>query len=130
MIKFTHTIFYVKDIPGALAFYKSAFNIEPRFVHESGEYAELETGSTVIAFASEELGHANLPNGYTPNDINKLPLACEIVFTVDDLESVYQKALQEGAINIAGPSLKPWGQTVAYVRDLNGILIELASPIG
>jgi hypothetical protein len=28
---------------------------------------------------------------------------------------------------IASPELKPWGQTVAYVRDFNGILVEIAS---
>jgi hypothetical protein len=27
----------------------------------------------------------------------------------------------------AEPVTKPWGQTLAYVRDLNGVLVELAS---
>lgn len=28
------------------------------------------------------------------------------------------------------PFEKPWGQTVGYVRDINGVLIELCSPMG
>jgi lactoylglutathione lyase len=28
------------------------------------------------------------------------------------------------------PTVKPWGQTVAYVRDLNGTLVELGTPVG
>ncbi|MFO0110274.1 MAG: VOC family protein, partial [Alphaproteobacteria bacterium] len=28
------------------------------------------------------------------------------------------------------PEQKPWGQTVAYVRDLNGFLVEICSPVG
>ncbi len=28
------------------------------------------------------------------------------------------------------PSTKPWGQTVAYVRDLNGTLVEIGAPVG
>jgi hypothetical protein len=26
--------------------------------------------------------------------------------------------------------VKPWGQTVAYLRDINGVLVELATPMG
>ena len=29
-----------------------------------------------------------------------------------------------------GPVEKPWGQTVAYVRAIEGSLIELCSPLG
>jgi lactoylglutathione lyase len=28
------------------------------------------------------------------------------------------------------PTKKPWGQTVAYVRDLDGHLVELCTPMG
>jgi hypothetical protein len=31
---------------------------------------------------------------------------------------------------VTAPQTKPWGQDVAYVRDLDGNLIELASPSG
>jgi hypothetical protein len=27
------------------------------------------------------------------------------------------------------PKIKPWGQVVAYVRDLDGFLIEVCSPM-
>lgn len=30
----------------------------------------------------------------------------------------------------AGMKLWPWGQTVAYVRDLDGVLVEIASEMG
>lgn len=50
--------------------------------------------------------------------------------TVPNVEKAYKKAINEGAIPLVPPKEKPWGQTVAYVRDPNGILIELASPMG
>ena len=130
MISFSHTIFYVKDIPRAISFYMDAFGFAPKFVHESNQYAELNTGSTVIAFASELLAKSNLPKGYVPNDVNQVPLACEIVFTVPDVNKYYEKAIKSGAINVAPPQQKPWGQVVAYVRDPNGVLIEIASQMG
>jgi len=30
---------------------------------------------------------------------------------------------------VSEPETKPWGQTVAYVRDRNGFLVELCSPM-
>lgn len=36
--------------------------------------------------------------------------------------------LQSGATEAKPPAEKPWDQTVAYVRDLNGFLVEICSP--
>lgn len=43
---------------------------------------------------------------------------------------MFASAIEAGAlaVAIAEPVTKPWGQTVAYVRDLNGLLVELATP--
>jgi lactoylglutathione lyase len=127
MVTFSHTIFYVKDIAKVIDFYEKAFGIQAKFVHESGLYAELSTGGTTLAFADEELGNENLPEGYTPNDVAKKPSACEIVFTVKDVQQAYDHAIEVGAVPLVPPKDKPWGQTVAYVRDPSGILIEIAS---
>ena len=128
-MKLSHVIFYVKNLPKQLAFYEMAFGIKEKFVHESGMYAELDTGECALAFVDEELGKSNLPDGFIPLDAKKAPQACEIVFTVPDVEKAYQKAVKAGAKAVAKPEVKPWGQTVAYVRDPEGILIELGSVI-
>jgi len=47
----------------------------------------------------------------------------------DDPAAAYKKAVAAGAVAVKPPVLKPWGQTVAYVRDLNGCLIEICSPV-
>lgn len=71
----------------------------------------------------------NLPAGYTKNNPEALPLACEIVFTIADVQAAYDHAISSGALAVAEPQQKPWGQVVAYLRDPNGVLIELASPM-
>jgi len=126
MIKFSHTIFYVKDVLKTIHFFESIFEIKPKFIHESNAYAELMTGDVTLAFASEELGSMNFPEGFQKNSGGALPQACEIAFTTDNPEKLYQKALKAGAIGLSEPHKKTWGQVVAYVRDLNGILIEIA----
>ena len=50
-----YVIHYVPDVAATVAFYEAAFGLERRFLHESGTYAEMETGATALAFASEAL---------------------------------------------------------------------------
>ena len=127
MVNFSYVIFYVKNIDNTLSFYQKAFGLIPKFVDESKQYTELNTGATALAFVTADLAHKNLPQGYMPHDVKKPPLACEIVFTVKDVQEAYDTALKAGASAVASPLQKPWGQMIAYVRDLDGILFEIAS---
>lgn len=129
MIKFSHVIFYVKNIGATVAFYEQAFGFRSKFFHEAGIYAELETGQTTVAFAHADLAIANLPLGYYENSLENKPAGCEITFTTDNVEKTLKRAIDYGAIEILPPTQKPWGQTVAYIRDQEGILIAICSEI-
>ena len=54
-MKFGYTILYVEDVPKTIAFYEQAFGFVRRFVHEAGDFGELDTGATSLAFASLRL---------------------------------------------------------------------------
>jgi catechol 2,3-dioxygenase-like lactoylglutathione lyase family enzyme len=127
-MKFGYTIIYVADVPETVAFYKKAFGLQPRFVHESNLYAELDTGSTALAFAGEPMAAMN-ELAIRPNRKADVAAGFEIAFVMDDPEAAYRKAVAAGASAVKSPALKPWGQTVGYVRDLNGCLVELCSPM-
>jgi lactoylglutathione lyase len=129
-LKVGYTIVYVSSVTETLAFYKKAFGFETRFLHESGQYGELETGETVLAFASHAMGEMNLDGQYQKTDPNAAPLGVELAFVTDDVASAYAKAVAAGAASIAPPTEKPWGQVVAYVRAQERSLVELCSPIG
>lgn len=129
-MKFGYTILYVSDVSAAAKFYEDAFGIAIRFVHEGGDYAELETGETTLAFAAHSLGEANFPDGYTKlTDLDK-PAGAEVALVTDDVPAAVAGALSAGAQLICDATTKPWGQTVAYVRAPDGCLIELCTPVG
>lgn len=44
----------------------------------------------------------------------------EIALVTDDVAAAHAKAIAEGAVSIKEPHLKPWCQTVSYVRVLMG----------
>lgn len=129
MIKFGYTILYVKDVVKTIGFYEKAFGFERTFIAPDNSYGELGTGSTTLSFAQLTLAASNLKNGFTESDPSKKPSAFEIAFTTDDVESTYKKAIKEGAIAESPASVKPQGQTVAYVRDPDGFLIEICTPM-
>ncbi len=121
--QFGYTIAYVPSVDTALSFYERAFGLTRRFVSPDGEYGELETGATTLSFAAPHMA----PIALAPNSAAGTPAGIELAFVVADVAAAYTTATAAGAAAVTPPELKPWGQTVAYVRDLNGILVELCT---
>lgn len=130
MIQFAYTILYVKDVAKTISFYETAFGFTKKFITPDNSYGELLTGNTTLSFASVELAKSNLKDGFIESSNNNKPFAQEIGFTTDNVEQTYQLAIRAGAIAEAEPTFKPHGQTVAYVRDPDGFLIEICTPMG
>jgi lactoylglutathione lyase len=116
------TILYVPDVAAALAFYERAFGLEAGFVAPDGSYATLGGQGAVLAFAKTAMapdaeGAVGAPAGF------------EVWIEAEDVPAALARAVAAGAEPVQEPVVKPWGQTVAYVRDPNGTLIELGSPV-
>jgi hypothetical protein len=93
------------------------------------DVTELETGATALAFA-EETFVASTCHGFEPNRMASKSAGAEVAFVTKDVPAAFRKALEGGAVSRGEPMTKPWGQIVSYVRDLNGFLVELCSPVG
>ena len=130
MIKFAYTILYVRDVTKTVEFYEGAFGFARKFVTPENDYGELLVGETTLSFASITLAKSNLTNGFTESNLADKPFGMEIGFTTDNVEETVAMAKKAGATIIENPKTKPWGQTVAYVRDLDGFLIEICTPMG
>jgi uncharacterized glyoxalase superfamily protein PhnB len=124
-------ILYVNDVSASLAFYEKAFGLARRFFHDDNgkAYGELETGATRLAFASVALATEHLKQPVVTAAPDKAPLGVEIALTTPDVPALFQHALKAGATAMSEPTTKPWGQTVAYVRDNSGFLVELCTPM-
>ena len=122
-MRFGYTILYVGDVAASVDFYERAFGLERRLLHDSGEYAEMETGATALAFASLGLAAQNVP-GFEHGSANGF----EVCLVTEDVNGGFARAVEAGATAISEPATKPWGQEVAYVQDPDGVLVELASP--
>ena len=129
-MKLGYTIIYVPNVAESLSFFESAFGLSRRFLHESGDYGELETGETTLAFASHELGEMNFPLGFVAASESSKPLGFEVALVTPAVLEAHAKALKAGAAELKAPESKPWGQVVSYVRCPDGTLVEICSPVG
>ncbi len=73
MNRFGYTIFYVHDVAQTMAFFEKAFGTKTAFIDPSGQYGQLETGTTALGFASFELAKINLPHSFRPLSPKELP---------------------------------------------------------
>lgn len=123
-----YIILFVEDVAETLAFYNDAFDVEFKFLHESKLYGEADTGAVTLAFASYAMAAYN-DLEIRRNRPDELPAGAQVSFVTEDVAAAYKNAVEGGAVGAKAPEQKPWGQTVAYVRDLNGFLVEICSPV-
>ncbi|MEO6722881.1 MAG: VOC family protein [Ferruginibacter sp.] len=130
MIKFAYAILYVQDVAKSISFYEAAFGFARKFIVPDNSYGELLTGDITLSFASVELAKTNLREGFTESSLHQKPFGIEIAFATDDVEATFASAVKAGATPLEKASVKPHGQTVAYVKDIDGFLIEICTPMG
>lgn len=125
-MKFKYTILYVNDVDETFNFYEKAFGLKQKMLHESGDYGELDTGSTTLSFSSLKLMKEL---GKNPAKANVKAPTFEIAFETDDVKAALSTALEAGASLVQHATDMPWGQTIAYVTENNGFLVEICTPV-
>ena len=126
MAKTIHSMIRVLNEARSVDFYTRAFGLERAFLHESGDYGELATGDTKLAFSSTALMRQL---GKSPAPANPKAPVFEIALETDDVRGALDRALAAGATLVQDARDEPWGQTTSYVSDPNGYLVELCSPV-
>lgn len=130
-MKFGYTVIYVEKVVETIEFYETAFGLTRKFIHEGKDYGELKTGDTILAFASWKI-FENIETDAIALHANRKTDSTngfDLCFLTDDVPTAFEHAIHSGATLVSEPTLKPWGQMVGYLRDLNGCLVEIATPI-
>ncbi|MBL6432459.1 MAG: VOC family protein [Alphaproteobacteria bacterium] len=125
-MKFRYTILYVEDVARTLAFYERAFGLKTGYLHESGDYGELVTGETKLAFSSRSL---MTQLGKAPARAEPKSPVFEIALETDDVAGTLERARAAGASVLQELREEDWGQTTAYVSDPDGYLVEICTPV-
>jgi lactoylglutathione lyase len=121
------TVLYVEDVGRALAFYE-ALGFRRRFTDDRGLYADLDTGASTLALtARKSAAHESSPRAESP--LAGPPAPVEIAIEVEDVAGAVERAVELGGALVRAPEMKYWGQTIGFVRDLDGHVIQFCSPL-
>ena len=126
-MKLGYTLVYVDDVESTMTFYEKAFGLTKGLLHEN-QYGEMITGDTKLGFVHHDTANSH-GFSYKKLSIEQEAPGIEIGLIAVDVEAAYSKAIQAGAIAASKPEKKPWGQVVSYVRDCNGMLVEICSAV-
>ena len=109
------TIVYVEAPDEVAAWYERVFGMPVQFA--VGEYAQLDTGTTKLGFASYALGEQNCPGGVRRAALEGEPPNVELALGHEDVDGAFQHALDAGEDVNANTTVETYGQFPSF----NGI---------
>jgi catechol 2,3-dioxygenase-like lactoylglutathione lyase family enzyme len=121
-----YLILIVEDLDRALGFYVDVLGL--RLGHRSGDYVQLDTGTTRLALYTRSAMAKTLGMALDP-PVSNAP-GFEVGFKVSDVDAAFTELIARGARPVMPPTDRFWGQRTAYLRDPDGHLIELAQDLG
>ena len=121
-----YVILWCENLEVAVRFYTNTLGFAEKM--RQGDYVELDTGPTTLSlvarrFVRDEL-HLEVPPLGPENAEIAVVVAREVV------TATFDRAVAAGATSIQPPHEQPWGQLVSYLRDPDGHLLEICSPVG
>jgi predicted enzyme related to lactoylglutathione lyase len=103
-------------------FYTTLFNFKVNY--DSNWFVQL-----ISADKQLELGIINSESEIVPNDITTHPQGFYLTFVVDDLNEIFEIAKAQDFQIMSGPLNTVYGQRQLLIKDPNGIVIDVSSPI-
>lgn len=123
--RYDHTRLLVRDFAACFRFYRDVVGLEVGFGTEHDTYADFGTGATGISlFDAAEMAAAVGTTGLPARD------AFCLVFGVPDVDAAWAAMNAPGSTGVIGPEDRPdWGIRTAHLRDPDGNLIEINTPL-
>jgi predicted enzyme related to lactoylglutathione lyase len=115
-----------EDLPRLVRFYRVLTGATPRFLTD--DFVELVTPSATFAVSSPDrvaFITVNAPRGGANN-------SAIVEFLVDDTEAAYERLVTEFGDDldvVQPPTMMPWGNLSALIRDPDGGLVNLYTPV-
>jgi len=113
----------INDFDKAFDFYTNVLSLSVKTIDKENKFAEIKLGELVIALLTKETlegmcGSEKFSSSEKPSNI--------FAVEVDDVKTATEELKGKGVEFIQEPKITPWGQKVAYFRDIEGYIWELS----
>lgn len=125
MIKHFEIILYVANQEKSKQFYSMVLNQLPSL--DVPGMTEFTLADNLKLGLMPDSGIAKIVTPVLPHPTNGNGIPrCELYLSFDDVESIYELAIQSGAKEVSKIAPRDWGDTVGYVADFDGHVIAFA----
>ena len=122
-MNFISTRIITDDVTRLVGFYERATGVQADWSGE--DFAELRTPCATLAIASTRTVPLFAPGAARPADNHSVI----IEFLVDDVDSVYKNLADVVTDFVNEPTTMPWGNRSLLLRDPDGNLVNLFTPV-
>jgi lactoylglutathione lyase len=129
-MKMTHTRLLVSNYHDCFLFYRDTMGFSVSWGDENGFYADFDADGHVLAlFGKAPMAEAIAAEAPQPKSQQQDDVC--LVFTVEDVDGVYDALVEKGVVPINRPhDRKEWGIRCFHFRDPGGNLLEINKEIG
>lgn len=118
----TASCLLVENFAESLAFYKHILGLEVEFANENFFVKFNLNGTPLMLFDREAAAKLLFPKEHMASGGGAI-----LAFQVDDLQKTCAELKAKGVEIFEGPKATAWGQTVAYFKDPDGNIWEVAA---
>jgi lactoylglutathione lyase len=123
----THVRLLVDEFDACFRWYRDVLGLQPYWGEEGSGYADFSAGdgSSDLALFSRA-AQVEVSGSLGDGDRDRVAL----VFRVDDVDRTAREVAGRGGAIVAGPQDRPgWGIRTLHLRDPDGNVVELNSPL-
>jgi catechol 2,3-dioxygenase-like lactoylglutathione lyase family enzyme len=121
-------ILAVADVERSTAFYRDVLGFDVEAAYDDPPYATLVRAGARLSLAEQGHPAEDRPGVAMAAPADPSRAAVVLVLEVDDALAIHEELAAAGAEFLAPPFSPPWGGHRFFVRDPDGVLVEIEQP--
>ena len=117
----------VENMAGMIRFYRDVLGFEIKEAEDTSNVYLVKDGTLFLLYGRKDFEKMTHRSYEYVRGFNAHFEIALYVDTFDEVDSVFRKAVENGAAPVLSPVLEPWGQRTCYIADPEGNLIEIGS---
>ena len=118
---------FVADMSKMIRFYRDVLGFEIKEAEDTSNVYLVKDGTLFLLYGRKDFEKMTSRRYDYIKGLNGHFEIALYVDTVDEVDTAFKKAVENGATPILAPELEPWGQRTCYIADPEGNLIEIGS---